>query len=125
MRLAVDDVGAGYASFRHVLQLHPDIIKIDRSLVDGIAADSALRSIAGNLVLLALDIRATVVAEGVENLADLEVLETIGVDMAQGYLFARPCVDRAAWSRWSDGFAGRGSAPAGPSPVPPPAPRTA
>lgn len=104
LRLAVDDVGAGYASFRHVLKLHPDILKIDRSLVDGIASDSALRSIAGNLVLLALDLRATVVAEGVENLADLEVLETIGVDMAQGYLFARPAVEPATWTSWTSSF---------------------
>jgi EAL domain-containing protein (putative c-di-GMP-specific phosphodiesterase class I) len=101
MRLAVDDVGAGYASFRHVLQLHPDIIKIDRSLVDGIAHDGALRSIAGNIVLLGLDLRASVVAEGVENEDDLAVLETIGVDLAQGYLFARPSTDPSLWGTWA------------------------
>ena len=103
MRLAVDDVGAGYASFRHVLQLHPDIIKIDRSLVDGIAHDAALRSIAGNLVLLGLDLRASVVAEGVEHQDDLEVLETIGADMAQGYLYARPSTDPEVWRSWRAG----------------------
>jgi EAL domain-containing protein (putative c-di-GMP-specific phosphodiesterase class I)/putative methionine-R-sulfoxide reductase with GAF domain len=100
LRLAVDDVGAGYASFRHVLQLTPDIIKIDRSLVDGIAADPALRTIAGNIVLLGLDLHALIVAEGVERSDDLEVLETIGADMAQGYLFARPSTDPADWRAW-------------------------
>jgi EAL domain-containing protein (putative c-di-GMP-specific phosphodiesterase class I)/putative methionine-R-sulfoxide reductase with GAF domain len=101
VRLAVDDVGAGYASFRHVLQLHPDILKIDRSLVEGIAGDRALRSLAGNLVLLALDLRAVVIAEGVETSADLDVLGTLGVDMAQGYLFAPPTTDPAVWARWA------------------------
>lgn len=100
MRLAVDDVGAGYASFRHVLQLHPDIIKIDKSLVHGIAHDGALRSIAGNVVLLGLDLRASVVAEGVQTEEDLAMLETIGVDLVQGYLFAHPSTDPAVWARW-------------------------
>jgi EAL domain-containing protein (putative c-di-GMP-specific phosphodiesterase class I) len=101
MRLAVDDVGAGYSSFRHVLHLHPDIIKIDKSLVDGIAHDGALRSIAGNVVLLGLDLRAAIVAEGVEKEDDLAVLEAIGVDLAQGYLFAQPTTDPAVWGTWA------------------------
>lgn len=101
MRLAVDDVGSGYASFRHVLQLRPDIIKIDRSLVDGISADPALRTIAGNIVLLGLDLRAAVVAEGVETAQDLEILETLGADMAQGYLFARPSTSPVDWRSWA------------------------
>ena len=100
LRVAVDDVGAGYASFRHVLQLHPDVIKIDRSLVDGISTDPALRTIAGNIVLLGLNLGAAVVAEGVETAADLEVLETLGADMGQGYLFAAPSTDPAAWRSW-------------------------
>lgn len=100
LRLAVDDVGAGYASFRHVLHLRPDIVKIDRSLVSGIADDPARRTIAGNVVLLGLDLRAAVVAEGVDNPRDLAVLETIGADMAQGYLFAHPSADPAVWASW-------------------------
>lgn len=101
MRLAVDDVGAGYASFRHVLHLRPDIVKIDRSLVSGIADDPARRAIAGNVILLGLDLRAAVVAEGVDNPRDLDVLESIGADMAQGYLYARPSSDPAAWASWA------------------------
>lgn len=103
LRLAVDDVGAGYASFRHVLQLQPDILKIDSVLVDGIADDSALRSIVSSLVLLGLDLRASVTAEGVENRRDLQVLEELGVDNAQGYLYARPTTDASTWRLSSQG----------------------
>jgi hypothetical protein len=55
-RLAIDDAGAGYASLRHVIELHPDFIKIDRSLVHGLAEDRARRRIVSNFVLLARDL---------------------------------------------------------------------
>jgi EAL domain-containing protein (putative c-di-GMP-specific phosphodiesterase class I) len=102
VRLAVDDTGAGYASFNHVLQLRPDIIKIDRSLIANVDADPARRSLITALVLLALDLDATIVAEGVETMAELSTLATLGVDCAQGYLLARPSTDRARWRRWTD-----------------------
>jgi EAL domain-containing protein (putative c-di-GMP-specific phosphodiesterase class I) len=101
-RLAVDDTGAGYASFSHVLQLRPDIIKIDRSLIANVNADPARRSLITALVLLALDLNATVVAEGVETMAELSTLALLGVDCAQGYLLARPSTERARWSRWTE-----------------------
>jgi PAS domain S-box-containing protein len=102
VRLAVDDTGAGYASLSHVLQLRPDIIKIDRSLIAGLATDPARRSLVTALVLLALDIGATVTGEGVEELAELDMLATLGVDDAQGYLLARPTIDRVSWEQWAD-----------------------
>ena len=101
VRLAVDDTGAGYASFKHVLQLRPDIIKIDRSLVSRVSTDAARRSLITALVLLALDLGASITAEGVEHRAELETLATLGVDCAQGYLLARPTTDRGRWRRWS------------------------
>ena len=101
LRLAVDDVGAGYASLRHVLRMRPDIIKIDRSLIDGIAGDVAQRSIVTSIVLLSLDMAAEIVAEGVERRADALALADLGVDMVQGYLFAAPTVERAHWDRWA------------------------
>ena len=101
-RLAIDDTGAGYASFNHVLQLRPDIIKIDRSLITNVTEDPARRSIVTALVLLALDLDATVVAEGVETLPELTTLATLGVDCAQGYLLARPSTDHSRWRRWAD-----------------------
>jgi EAL domain-containing protein (putative c-di-GMP-specific phosphodiesterase class I) len=102
VRVAVDDTGAGYASFSHVLQLRPDIIKIDRSLIANVNADPARRSLITALVLLALDLNATVVAEGVETMAELSTLALLGVDCAQGYLLARPSTERARWSRWTE-----------------------
>ena len=102
VRLAVDDTGAGYASFNHVLQLKPDIIKIDRSLIANVNADPARRSLITALVLLALDLNATVVGEGVETMAELSTLADLGVDCAQGYLLARPSTERSRWRRWMD-----------------------
>ena len=102
VRLAVDDTGAGYASFNHVLQLRPDIIKIDRSLIANVNADPARRSLITALVLLALDLNATIVAEGVETVAELNTLASLGVDCAQGYLLARPSTEPARWRRWTE-----------------------
>lgn len=103
-RLAVDDVGAGYASFHHVLQLNPDIIKIDRSLVCGSSRDGARRRIITSIVLLAMDLAATVVAEGVDDHDDLRALADLGVDAAQGYLLGQPTTDRGAVALWSRGW---------------------
>ncbi|MCW2573300.1 MAG: diguanylate phosphodiesterase [Frankiales bacterium] len=102
MRLAVDDTGAGYASMNHVLQLRPDIIKIDRSLVATSTSDPARRSVITALVLLALDLGACVVAEGIETPSELETVGTLGVDQVQGYLLARPTTDPTRWQRWWD-----------------------
>jgi EAL domain-containing protein (putative c-di-GMP-specific phosphodiesterase class I) len=100
LRLAIDDTGAGYASFRHVLQLRPDIIKVDRSLVADLATDPARRALISALVLLAAELDATVTAEGVENATELTALSALGVDSAQGWLLARPTVDRDRWRAW-------------------------
>jgi EAL domain-containing protein (putative c-di-GMP-specific phosphodiesterase class I) len=102
LRLAIDDAGAGYASLKHVVELAPDIIKIDRSLVDGVSTDRARRSVVSAFVLLALDLGATVVAEGVECRADLEAVEDLGVDAAQGYLLARPSTSRRQLQKWQE-----------------------
>ena len=100
VRLAIDDTGAGYASFAHVLQLRPHIVKIDRSLIVNVSRDAARRSLVTALVLLALDLGATVTGEGVERPAELEALANLGVDHVQGFLFARPRVEHTAWNRW-------------------------
>jgi PAS domain S-box-containing protein len=102
LRLAVDDTGAGYASFSHVLQLRPDIIKVDRSLIASLADDPARRSLVTAMVILALDLNSTVIAEGVETLAELDVLATLAVDHAQGYFLARPTTDPPRWATWHD-----------------------
>jgi EAL domain-containing protein (putative c-di-GMP-specific phosphodiesterase class I) len=100
LRLAVDDAGAGYASFSHVLKLRPDIIKLDRSLVTGIDLDGARRAFVTAIVVLAMELQADVTAEGVETTSELDVLRCLGVDTVQGYLLARPTPDRARLDGW-------------------------
>lgn len=100
VRFAVDDTGAGYASLSHVLRLHPDVIKIDRSLIQGLAEDPARRSLVTALVLLGLDLGASVVGEGVETCDELSTLTTLGVCHLQGYLLARPSTEPADWCAW-------------------------
>lgn len=103
LRLAIDDAGAGFASLRHVIELRPDTIKVDRALIAGIDADPARRAAVTTFVLLAQDIGAVVVAEGVETRAELATVAQLGVHAAQGYLLARPSVDVDDISRWAAG----------------------
>lgn len=98
--LAVDDAGAGYASFQHVLQLRPDIIKLDRALISGVDTDAARRSLVTAIILLALGLDTTVTAEGVETAAELDTLVSLGVDHAQGYPLGRPTLQSPSdWAR--------------------------
>jgi EAL domain-containing protein (putative c-di-GMP-specific phosphodiesterase class I) len=96
LRLAVDDAGAGFASFKHILALKPDIIKLDMSLVRHIDSDFHRQSLALGLMSFATAIGCDVVAEGVETLAELVTLRSIGVQYVQGYLLGRP----AAAEQW-------------------------
>lgn len=90
LRLAVDDAGAGYASFRHVLRLRPEIIKLDMSLTRDIDSDVTRRSLAASLVQFSHDIESSLVAEGVETPGELETLESLGVHTVQGFYLHRP-----------------------------------
>ncbi|MDT7572704.1 MAG: hypothetical protein QOE05_2878 [Actinomycetota bacterium] len=100
LRLAIDDAGAGFASLQHIVELQPDIIKIDRSLVHGASANSGRRSVIKAFVTLAADLEASVVAEGVEDAADLSAAEELGATSAQGYLLGRPTLDRQQLIHW-------------------------
>ena len=90
LRLAIDDVGAGYSSLRHIVLTAPDIIKLDRSIVTGAGADPVLGTLARSLVEFARGCGSRVVAEGVETLADADALRTAGVGYGQGWHFGRP-----------------------------------
>ena len=89
-RLAVDDVGAGFASLRHILRLSPDVIKIDRSLTSGVDRDTGARALSRALIAFAAAIDGTVVAEGIERQEELETLRDLGVGFGQGHYLARP-----------------------------------
>jgi len=88
--LAIDDVGAGYASMAHVLRLSPAFVKIDRSLIAGIHYSRQQRSLVDALVAFSRGLHATTIAEGVETGAELDVLRNLGIDIVQGYLLSRP-----------------------------------
>lgn len=88
--LSIDDAGAGYASMRHILNLRPDIIKLDMSLTRDIDADSTRRALAKGLIAFAHEIGSTIVAEGVETESELAALRAIGVDKVQGYYLSKP-----------------------------------
>lgn len=90
MRLAIDDVGAGFSSLRHIVLCAPDVIKIDRSIVDGLSSDPVLTTLVRALVAFAHDNGTRVVAEGVETEADVARLRELEVDLAQGWFFGRP-----------------------------------
>ena len=96
LRLAVDDAGAGHASFKHVLVLRPDLIKLDMSLTRNIHCDPARRALAEALTRFGRAMGSEIVAEGVETEFELEALREIGVTKAQGYLLGRPMSLNAA-----------------------------
>jgi EAL domain-containing protein (putative c-di-GMP-specific phosphodiesterase class I) len=89
-RLAIDDAGAGFASFRHALMLNPELLKLDLSLIRGIDTDPAKRSLCHALTGFAHTTGAAVVAEGVETEGEAMVVQGLGIDLVQGFLFARP-----------------------------------
>ncbi len=89
-RIAVDDMGAGYAGLTSFATLQPDIVKIDMSMVRGVDADPVRRRLIDSMVSLCRDMDIEVVAEGVETFAELQVLIELKVDLLQGFLLARP-----------------------------------
>jgi len=89
-RLAVDDAGSGYAGLKHVMRLAPDLIKLDRALIDGVHADPVKAALIDSFVRYAREIDAEVCAEGIETLEDLTRLAELDVTYGQGFAIARP-----------------------------------
>ena len=92
-RVAVDDAGAGYAGLRQLMILRPDLIKLDRGLIEDVAGDEAKQALVECFVRFAERTDAAVCAEGVESLEDLLVLARLGVAYGQGYVIARPAAE--------------------------------
>ncbi|GAB6389263.1 sensor domain-containing phosphodiesterase [Stutzerimonas marianensis] len=90
LKLAVDDAGAGYASFRHILKLKPDVIKLDGSLIRDIDSNRDCRALASALIRFGQETGSKIVAECVETEAELDILRELQVSKAQGYLLGRP-----------------------------------
>jgi diguanylate cyclase (GGDEF)-like protein len=90
IKLAVDDMGAGYSNLRQVIALAPSLLKLDRTLIHGIDRDPAQTVLVDALTGYAQRTGAQIVAEGVETEAELEVLRALGIAYGQGYLLGRP-----------------------------------
>lgn len=87
---AVDDAGAGHSTFRHIVRLVPDIIKLDRSITQRIDGDATRRALVSSMVIFAGEVGAVVVAEGIETREELATVRAAGVTRGQGYGLARP-----------------------------------
>lgn len=87
---AIDDAGAGYASLRHIIELRPRYVKLDRGLVTGIRADPIRQALVAGMLHFAGSIGVELIAEGVETEAERRTLRKLGVGLGQGFLFARP-----------------------------------
>ena len=99
-RIAVDDLGAGYAGLTTFAQLEPDVVKFDMSLVRGVHDNETKRKLLQSMTTLFGELGILVIAEGVEVPAERDALATIGCDLLQGYLFAKPDRDfsTAEWT---------------------------
>ncbi|HTW07351.1 MAG TPA: EAL domain-containing protein [Acidimicrobiales bacterium] len=90
MRVAVDDMGSGFAGLQRLVDVRPEIVKLDRALTSQIDTDPPRRALVTAMRQFADDMGITVVAEGIERQEQLLVLRDIGIDCGQGYLLGRP-----------------------------------
>ncbi len=120
VRLAIDDFGTGYSSLSYLKRFPVDVVKIDKSFVDGIATDTVDREIVAAVIRLADAVGMQTVAEGVEQPVQLERLQALGCSFAQGYLISRPAPLRVLHDRLAGGAARGVPAPRAyePGPVP-------
>lgn len=94
--IAVDDYGTGHSTPERLVRLEPDIVKIDRALVHGVGHSTPRRETCRTIAELARGIGAIVIAEGVETDQDLAALSMMGIELVQGFVFARPGFDVTA-----------------------------
>jgi EAL domain-containing protein (putative c-di-GMP-specific phosphodiesterase class I) len=103
IRTAIDDFGAGYAGLNLLARFQPDIVKIDIDLIRDIDANMPKQIIVENIVSLCNKLGIVALAEGIETVAERDFLVSIGIDLMQGFLFARPSfkaisvVDSIGW----------------------------
>lgn len=89
-RLAVDDLGAGYAGLSTFAAVEPDFVKLDGSLVRGVTTNGKQQLVITSMIELARELGSHVIAEAIETEEERRVLSTLGIDWMQGYLFAKP-----------------------------------
>ena len=96
VRLAIDDFGTGYSSLSYLRELPIDVLKIDKSFVDGIAVSDQRRALAEGIVQIARTLQLEVIAEGIESEVQRDLLVAMGCQFGQGYLLAMPMAARQA-----------------------------
>lgn len=90
LRIAIDDLGAGYAGLTSFAALEPDIVKLDMALVRGVDKEPLKQKLIGSLAGVCRDLGILVVAEGIETAGERETVTRLGCDLLQGYLLGRP-----------------------------------
>lgn len=100
LRIAVDGAGAGFTSMDQILELSPDIIKLDRRFIENIDHSEGQRLRGAAMAELAHFIGAELTAEGIETVAELSAVTELGLTAAQGYLLGRPSVHPLDWNSW-------------------------
>ncbi|MEV0118359.1 aminotransferase class I/II-fold pyridoxal phosphate-dependent enzyme [Streptomyces sp. NPDC050844] len=117
VRIAVDDFGTGFSSLRYLREFPIDVLKIDRSFIDGIADDTRQVALVEGIVHLADTLGLQVIAEGIEDPVQRDLLAGMGCRFGQGYLFARPLTAEQGerMLRGGAGCRGTGSARAAPT----------
>lgn len=94
VRLAVDDAGAGFASFRHILELSPQFVKLDRAIIHGIDGDPARQAFVAGMRHFSVTTGCGLIAEGIETEAELQALRALGISLGQGYYLGEPASPR-------------------------------
>lgn len=89
-RLAIDDLGSGHSGLTRVVELQPDILKLDRGLISDIDTNTVKGALVAGMVIFAAAADMSLIAEGVETEAESEALQTLGVEYGQGWLLGRP-----------------------------------
>jgi EAL domain-containing protein (putative c-di-GMP-specific phosphodiesterase class I) len=96
VRIALDDIGIGYSSHRMLIEVRPDLYKIDRYFITDCTSKPSSRAAIESIVLMASRLGGRVVAEGIETLADFDTVTSLGIDLVQGFYFARPALPLTA-----------------------------
>jgi EAL domain-containing protein (putative c-di-GMP-specific phosphodiesterase class I) len=100
IRLAIDHAGSYFDSIRHIRQLKPEIIKLDRNLIAGIDTDTIRHAFGEAMIGFAEQLGATLIAAGIETHDELAAVAALGVTAVQGYLLDRPSTRHQDWARW-------------------------
>lgn len=89
-RIAIDDAGSGFSSMKHILELKPNVIKLDTALIRGIDDDPAKRALVLAMNAFAREIDSQIIVEGLETASEFETVRALGAEMAQGFFLGKP-----------------------------------